>query len=304
MKKLLILASACLAMASCSESEPAKTPSGSLELIGNWAPEGLSRRDVWVWTPAGYDTAQTYPVLFAHDGQMLFDSTTTWNHQEWELDETMNRLIAEGKIRPAIVVGIANGEKYRYTDYLPSVSLNGLSETERDSLVDEHMEGKSRSDRYLHFLTAELKPYIQKHYSASEKPSDYFLMGSSMGGLISLYAVTEYPQHFGGAACISTHWPCNGDRDAKSSPMADAYFDYLSTHLPNPYASKLYFDHGTDGLDSLYAPYQAKMDSILEANGFKKNVSYMSEEFEGATHDEKSWAARLDIPLTFLLGKK
>ncbi|NVK28337.1 MAG: esterase family protein [Flavobacteriia bacterium] len=289
----------CIVILSC-ESTPEPQPSGTLELIGNWAPERLSRRDVWVWTPPNYDTTKTYPVIIMQDGQMLFDSTNTWNHQEWKVDETMNRLIAEGEVRPAIIVAVANGDKYRRADYLPTKVVNALPEAYRDSLLETELENRSRADDYVRFIIAELKPFIQNNYSISEQPGDYYIMGSSMGGLISLYTVTQFPEHFGGAACLSTHWP--GSLVFNDGVIPEAMFEYLSGHMPNPHACKLYFDHGTVGLDSLYRPYQAKMDSIASAYGYGGN-QYRSMVFEGAGHDENAWADRLEVPLKFLLGK-
>ncbi|KAB2805339.1 alpha/beta hydrolase [Phaeocystidibacter luteus] len=282
------------------ESTPEPPATGKLELIGNWSPERLSRRDVWVWTPPNYDTAQTYPVIIMHDGQMLFDSTSTWNGQEWQVDETMNRLIADGEIRPAIIVAVANGDKYRRTDYLPTKVVDALPEAFRDTLLEVELENRSRADDYVRFMISELKPFIQGNYSVSEQPSDYFVMGSSMGGLISLYTVTQFPEHFGGAACMSTHWP--GSLVFNDGVIPEAMFEYLSGHMPNPNACKLYFDHGTVGLDSLYRPYQAKMDSIALAYGYTGN-QYRTIVFDGAEHSERAWAARLHAPLKFLLGK-
>lgn len=285
----------------CNSDKETAVEKGQLTLLGNWAPEGLSWRDVWVWTPPGYDSTQSYPVLYMHDGQMLFDSTNTWNHQEWKVDETMERLIAEGKIQPTIVVAIANGgSNYRTSDYFPENVIQDLPESIADSLVQNDLAGKARGNRYVDFLIRELKPFIEERYAVSENPMDHYIMGSSMGGLISMYATFQYPEEFGGAACLSTHWL--GARHTRNKELSDAILNYAAAHLPNPYATHLYFDHGTVGLDSLYAPYQSKMDSILVAHDFIDGRS-MSKVFEGADHNEHSWSARLDVPLIYLLGK-
>lgn len=294
---LLVLSLVTL-ISSCSD--PAPRPSGELKLIGNWSPEGLSRRDVWVWTPPGYDTTMRYPVLYMHDGQMLFDSSNTWNGQEWRVDETMERLIAEEVIRPAIVVGIAHGDEYRRTDYFPEEAFDMLPEELRDSLLLIEFMGKARGNEYAGFIVREIKPYILEHYSISEQPSDHFVMGSSMGGLASLYCATRFPEHFGGAACLSTHWP--GTLDVPDERIPEAILEYTAGNMPNPYALRIYFDHGTEGLDSLYAPYQATMDSIMIASGYVEPYG-VSKVFDGAGHSEQYWAERLEVPLTFLLGK-
>lgn len=297
MKRILIALALFGFLTQCSKEVPA----GKLTLLGNWSPEGLSRRDVWVWTPPNYDSSATYPVIYMHDGQMLFDSTSTWNHQEWQVDEWMNRLIFEGKIRPAIVVGIDNGGNYRHTDYFPEDILRTLSQSTADSLIEIDLMKKPRGNRYVDFLIYELKPYIAKHYSVSENPSDHFVMGSSMGGLVSLYCTLLYPEEFGGAACLSTHWL--GGKEVQNPAIPKAILNYTAQHLPNPYATLLYFDHGTEGLDRLYSQYQEQMDSIMEANHFVAGRG-LSMVFAGDDHNEKSWSARLDHPLIFLLGNK
>lgn len=115
-----------------------------------------------------------------------------------------------------------------------------------------------------------------------------------MGGLISCYAISEYPEVFGGAACLSTHWPAiNG-----------VFLNYVKTNLPDPQNHKIYFDYGTQTLDSLYEPYQLIVDSLMIKRGYNKNVNWLTRKFEGAKHDENSWKSRLHIPLEFLLGKE
>ena len=121
-----------------------------------------------------------------------------------------------------------------------------------------------------------------------------------MGGLISMYAMFEYPEVFGGAACISTHWP--GASPRENNPMTKAFFDYMRSKPPYSEDQKFYFDYGTETLDQYYPQYADEVDAIFAEKGFKDS-HYKNLKFEGAAHDEISWAKRLDIPLIFLLGK-
>ena len=127
-----------------------------------------------------------------------------------------------------------------------------------------------------------------------------FIMGSSMGGLISLYAMNEYPQVFGGATGLSTHWM--GSFEANSH-LPLAAFMYLRERLADPATHRLYMDHGTLELDALYAPYQAFVDQIVKDRGYTAANS-LSRVFEGTGHNEKAWAARLEVPLQFLMGPR
>jgi enterochelin esterase-like enzyme len=143
-----------------------------------------------------------------------------------------------------------------------------------------------------------LKPYIDKKYSTFADRANTFIAGSSMGGLISMYAICEYPEVFGGAACLSTHWP--GIFQMDNNPVPGVFFSYMKTHLPDPKTHKLYFDYGTDTLDALYPPLQNQADEIIRARGYH-DKNWMTKEFPGEDHSETAWHKRLHIPFEFLL---
>jgi enterochelin esterase-like enzyme len=121
-----------------------------------------------------------------------------------------------------------------------------------------------------------------------------------MGGLISLYAICEYPEVFGGAACLSTHWP--GTFAAENNPVPEAFIQYLNKNLPSPETHKIYFDYGDQTLDAMYPPLQKKVDKVMKAKGFT-DINWETKFFPGKDHSEKSWSERFDIPVIFLLGK-
>jgi len=274
--------------------------SGKIERYADFKSAVIEARNVDVWLPADYSPSKKYAVLYMHDGQMLFDSSTTWNKQEWHVDETVSKLIAEGKIMDCIVVGIWNNGIYRHADYFPQKPLADLPSAARDTLIKNELQGKPRSDAYLQFIVSELKPFIDKTYSTYTDKSHTFIAGSSMGGLISMYAICEYPEIFGGAACISTHWP--GSILAEKDIIPDAFLNYLQQHLPPPTDHKIYFDYGTATLDQLYEPYQLKADAIMQAKNYT-STNWLTKKFEGENHSEASWSKRLFIPLIFLLAK-
>jgi predicted alpha/beta superfamily hydrolase len=120
-----------------------------------------------------------------------------------------------------------------------------------------------------------------------------------MGGLISVYAISEYPGIFGGAACLSTAWFSFVEPNY-AIPMAA--FKYLEKSLPTPADHKIYFDYGTGESDKSYELTQSFTDLIAKGKGFSEN-NYKSMVFEKAVHDEIAWSRRLDIPLVFLLGR-
>jgi enterochelin esterase-like enzyme len=244
-----------------------------------------------------------------HDGQMLFDSAITWNHQEWKMDETAGKLIRENKTHPFIIVGIWNGGNTRHADYFPQKPFESLSDEEKEEIYSAvrtngeavFKNNKINSDNYLQFIVKELKPFIDTSFAVSTKRENTFIAGSSMGGLISLYAICEFPDVFGGAACISTHWP--GIFRTENNPVPNVLFSYLKKHLPKPDKHRLYFDYGTETLDALYPPLQKNADRIISKAGYGKNY-WMSVAYIGEDHSEKSWSKRIDIPLLFLLKKE
>lgn len=283
-----------------------QTACGTIKRFEHFPSAQLAARNIDVWLPEGYDVSRKYDVLYMHDGQMLFDSTTSWNHQEWGVDETLGKMIQEKKIKDCIVVGIWNSLK-RHSEYFPQKPYESLTQAEKDT-VNKQLQSAGRttevfepvSDNYLKFIVYELKPTIDRTFSVYTDREHTFIAGSSMGGLVSMYAICEYPDIFGGAACLSTHWP--GTFSVHNNPVPAAFVHYLQTHLPDPKTHKIYFDYGDQTLDAMYPPLQKQADEMMKAKGYTTK-NWITKYFPGKDHSEKSWNERLDIPLIFLLKK-
>lgn len=313
MKKLAVIF-IFLCMCSCAQKKnsissilidkdyPITLASGTIHRIDSFPSKNIVPRPVDIWLPDGYSDKKEYAVLYMHDGQMLFDSLTTWNKQEWKIDEWAGKLQKEGTTQDFIVVAPHNIAEIRHSDYFPKKPFESLSKKQQDSIFTEAKKynlsfTSLNSDDYLKFLVEELKPFVDANYSVSTNRENTFVAGSSMGGLISMYAVSEYPQVFGGAACLSTHWI--GTFTNENNPIPETFFDYMDANLPNASRHKIYFDYGTATLDAMYLKYQDKVSKVIGKKGHTIN-----RKFEGADHSENSWNQRLDIPLTFLLGSK
>lgn len=271
---------------------------GELKHHPGFASQYVAPRNVDVWLPPRYQEANSlsFPVIYMHDGQNLFDPKTSFLGVDWGIDEVLGRLIVEGRARPAIVVGIWNTPK-RIQEYLPQRPF----ETSPWARMRARLRlwrwtrgGELLSDNYLKFIVKEVKPFIDKQYRTLSDRENTFIVGSSMGGLISLYALCEYPQVFAGAGCLSTHWPA----------VKEVIIGYLKKALPKAGNHKLYFDHGTRTLDESYEAYQEQVDRVVSAKGYQKGKDWLTRKFEGAEHGERSWRERVHIPLEFLLGRE
>ncbi len=301
LQQLLLLA-LCATLLACAKPSPVSVSDGRVEAFPQMGGKYLSARNVTVWIPDAYDRGDTCDVLYMHDGQMLFDSTSTWNHQEWQVDEVAGRLIKEGKMRPTIIVGIDNDDSERLNDYYPQRVVEYV-----DSALREQINpNRFHADAYLRFIVEELKPMIDSRYRVHTDAAHTFIMGSSMGGLISLYALCEYPNVFGGAACMSTHLPLMlpnalGNPQFDHEPVAEAFRAYVANTLPTN-SKLLYMDRGTETVDTNYVAYQDAFDQMMK-NRQWDTAHYRSLVFNGHAHDEISWARRLDQPFLFLLAK-
>ena len=274
--------------------------SGKIERFADFNSAFIESRTIDVWLPENYSADKKYAVLYMHDGQMLYDATTTWNKQEWKVDETLSALMQEGLIQDCIVVGIYNTGTTRHSDYFPAKPIQYLPQDMRDTLIKNALQGKSRSDAYLKFIVTELKPFIDSTYATYSDQAHTFIAGSSMGGLISMYAICEYPETFGGAACLSTHWP--GNMEINNPAIPEAFVQYLQSFLPNPANHKIYFDYGTATLDQYYEPFQLMVDEVMRKKQFNE-TQWKTMKFEGEEHSEASWSKRLGVPIRFLMGR-
>ncbi len=273
----------------------------------------VSKRNVDVWLPPSYSPSKKkYPVVYMHDGQMLFDANLTWNKQEWGVDDNLGLAMSRDELNECIVVGIWNNGNQRRTEYLPQNALNVIKikgkefvlSNQKDTLL-EVSEFPLTANAYLEFIVKELKPYIDSIYATKSEAASTFIGGSSMGGLISLYAICEYPNIFGGAMCMSTHWPGLFFENQKLNPFPAQMLNYIAAHLPSAQTHKLYFDCGDQTLDYLYLPFQKEIDMVFRKEGYSSEFgNYRSDFFPGENHSEAAWSKRLKPAIQFLMTVK
>ena len=280
---------------------------GRIERLASFPSRHVDARHVDVWLPDGYSPARRYQVLYLHDGQMLFDAATTWNRQAWDVHLAVDRLMRAGRIADTLVVGVWNVPALRYAEFYPQKMLVRAPAALQHEYLERGMAGRARADAYLRFLVEELKPEIDRRYATKPGPESTVVMGSSMGGLISLYALCEYPEVFGAAGGVSTHWvglpTAWGSQRLRESVLPVAANDYLRQALPAPGRHRIYLDRGTTDLEALYAPHLSAADAVLRERGYGAGDAVVRV-FDGTGHNERDWAARVEIPLAFLLGPR
>lgn len=249
-----------------------------------YSPQLQNHRDILLLLPPSYhqDEARRYPVLYMHDGQNLFDAYTSFAG-EWQVDEALQELSREGL--EAIVVGIPNMGEERIREYNP--------------YHHPHF-GAGRGEGYLRFLVESLKPNVDAHFRTLPGRAHTGIMGSSMGGHISLYAFFRYPQVFGMMGAMSpAFWIAR---------RRLAWFVQRAPYLPG----RLYLDVGTleqkpplvgGLLTRQYRSESSAITGMLIRKGYRPQQELLYIEDEGGRHQEADWARRLPAALRFLLGK-
>jgi predicted alpha/beta superfamily hydrolase len=216
-------------------------------------------RRIWLYLPPNYDsTNDSYPVLYMHDGQNLFDAATSFAG-EWEVDETLNELYEDGKPVP-IVVGIDNGGDDRIDEYTP---------------WPNQTYGGGDGDLYAQFIVETLKPYIDENYRTKPQREHTGVMGSSLGGLISHYIGIKYQNVFSKAGIFSPSYWFN-----------DSVYDF--TFITGKQEDmKIYMMGGSDESSGLVGQMMAMMDTLL-ASGYGEDEMALKV-VQGGQHNEQLW---------------
>jgi predicted alpha/beta superfamily hydrolase len=234
-----------------------------------WSPQLRNRRNVDVYLPASYSEGRDrYPVLYMQDGQNLDDPATAFAGT-WRLTEVLADLGLRGL--HVIVVGIHHGGRERIVEYGP---------------FPDRRYGPGRGDRYLKFLTSTLKPRIDRRFRTERGRERTAILGSSMGGLISLHALFTHARVFGAAGALSPALWYGDRRILDSKP---------------PRSGRIYLDMGTE--EGAVALRDARlMADRLERLRYRSGKSLMWVEVPGGRHTEGDWSRRLGRAITFLLA--
>jgi glycogen operon protein len=237
------------------------------------SPQLGNARDVLVCLPPSYDALphRSWPVLYLHDGQNLFDRGTSFA-EEWRADEAL-RTAADSGLE-AILVGIPNANESRIDEYSP--------------FHDAKAGGGGKGDAYVSFLTDTVKPAIDEAFRTSGERLETGIAGSSMGGLISLYAFFQRSDVFGFVGAMSPAlWFARR-----------AFFPWLK---PRPRTGgRVYLDAGTKEGPFVLADV-ARLRDVLVERGYRLNRDLRFVLETGGRHDERAWGRRLLGVIQFML---
>jgi predicted alpha/beta superfamily hydrolase len=257
------------------------TLTGDFRYHENFASQFLgNQRTLIVYLPPGYDheSERQYPVLYLHDGQNIFDRATAFMGQEWQVDETAQSLIEQGKIQPLIIVGIYNTGEQRIHEYTQT--------------RDDRKQAGGQAGLYGRFLVEEIKPFIDRRYRTLREPQDTGLGGSSLGGLVTMHLGLRYPHYFGKLMVMSPSvWWDRG--------VILREIEWLNAKP----ASRIWLDMGTKEGHILLEQAQMLRDRLI-ARGWRLKDDLHYHEARGARHTESAWAKRVGPALRFLFPAK
>jgi predicted alpha/beta superfamily hydrolase len=255
-------------------TRPATASPGVAVLPTQMEMPGLGRmRQLRIYLPPGYATSnKRYPVLYMHDAQNLFDDATSYAG-EWKVDETLDALAKAGKLE-LIVVGIDNGQDKRMNELNPWT-------TERF--------GAGEGKQYMDFIVHTVKPMVDSSYRTLPDRANTAIMGSSMGGLISHYAIAEYPEVFSKAGVFSpAYW---------TAPKSYAFV----AEKPLAKDARVYMLMGADEGDTM-VPDAERMAEVVRTSGLPAD-HLVFKIVPGAHHNEGFWSKEFGEAVLWLFGR-
>ena len=264
---------------------PTSSVTGELRLHEFQSKIFQNTRLLRVWLPPGYDQPENdgrrCPVLYLNDGQNLFDPATAYIGTDWQVDEAATRLIGEGKVPPLIIVGIDNAQKDRAKEYLPYRSMHPPV-------------WRPQGRHYPDFLLNEVMPFVVRRYRIAEGPDNTGLGGSSLGAIISLYAIMERPGIFGRLLLESPSLFISNRQLLKSSRAFAQWPARIFVAMGTKEA-------GNEGHSRQVVEDVLEFKRLLGRAGLGEDRLLVNID-EGAIHSEREWAKRFPEALTFLYG--
>ena len=271
-------------------------------------------RKIQIYYPNNKKIDSDTLFILMNDGEELFNAAESWHNMEWGIDEKIEQMNLNESELNFVIIAIHSAKKgnrffvdetKRYAEYFPKESIPYFDSGFKKRRYQEWVNKNNLY--YLEFLTEDVIPFVEDKFDILLNNKNLGIIGASMGGLAALNALIEHPDLFGFAGCISTHWvgikpfeyvllplvgKINGDDDT-----ANAVISYIEDNITNIDDQKIYFDHGTIGLDSLYSTPQGRVNKVLDSKS--KDYKYLV--FEGYDHYAPEFGSRFDSVLEYLV---
>lgn len=234
------------------------------------APQLNTYKNIWVYLPKSYKNPKTaYPVIYMHDAQNLFDDSTSYVG-EWKIDEYLDT-ISNNQV---IIIGIEHGNEKRIDELTP---------------YKHKKYGGGNGDNYISFIKNTLKPHIDNTYRTLPDAKNTTMFGSSIGGLISFYAIVKYPNTFGNAVVFSpSFW------------FSDEIYELVETTEINK-ESNFFFLIGTEEGETAVPNQQKMVDLLVEKS--HDNNSIINKIVEGGKHNEAFWSKHFPEAFQWIMSK-
>ncbi len=275
---------------------------------------GTNERRIQIYYPYSNNVNNQTKFIIMNDGEELFSENDSWNGKAWNIDETFKDLKIQKENLNLVIIAIdsakrINGnildETRRYAEYFPKESIKYIDENLKRSIYSNFID--SQKFNYQDFVINKVIPSIEKKFDTKLNRDNLGIIGASMGGLSALNMSIENPEIFGFVGCISTHWvgikiseylilpfrmKISGDESTTK-----AIQQYIKNNVSKLSSQKLYFDHGTVGLDSIYANPQNEINKILLGS----EINFIYEVHPNHDHEPKFFGQRFkNILLNFV----
>ena len=272
---------------------------------------GKEERNIRIYYPNNNSVDDDTTFIIMNDGEELFLERDSWRGRTWRIDKSFDELAKINKAPNVIIIAVQSAKKYkgkffdntrRYLELFPKEAIKFLPEGNKKKIY-----GSLADTDYPKFLVESVVPFVEGKFEINLDKNNLGVIGSSMGGLSALNTIVEYPDEFGFAGCLSTHWigikpweylllpirqRISGDQDT-----IDAIYEYVKKNISTIQNHKVYFDRGTRGLDYLYKEPQESVDKLF----FDNNINFETQVYKGHDHDPVDFGKRFIPAIEFLL---
>tara|TARA_B100001248_G_scaffold262498_1_gene258866 strand:- start:8568 stop:9473 length:906 start_codon:yes stop_codon:yes gene_type:complete len=275
-----------------------------------------NERIIQIYYPKIIEINDDTKFIIINDGEELFSESDSWHGGAWNIDDSFLELTKQGIDLNLVVIAINSAkrnkgkiidETRRYAEYFPNESIAYFEQGFKKNTYSYFIDRDELN--YPKFLIENVIPFVEAKLNIELNQSNLGIIGASMGALSALNTVIEYPEYFGFLGCISTHWVgimpseyllipfrrevlISGDKETTL-----AIQKYVKTNLAKLKNKKIYFDHGTVGLDSLYGYPQKEIDEILESG----EIIFQTKSFPGHDHETNFFGERFGPMVHYLL---